>query len=233
MNIDIYKLGEKYNLTESEELAFNFIINNIEKSLDIGVRGVAKECFTSTSVIMNLSKKLGYKGFIDMIYRIEKSLKISEETKEKNKKLCLNYNDEKANYFQKLLEKQKHGPIFLDGKGFSSCISLYMKHKLMVLGYFAMISEFMESVEKTYNIPPILIVVSKSGETPALIQLCQKATNSKVNIISFTGVENSTVEKISTINFLIKDSNLLDDRNLEFNDFFGNCILFFEQLLSQ
>ena len=58
LEIDIYKLAEKYNLTESEEMAFKYIVNNFEKSLEIGVRGVAKKCFASTSVVMNLSKNL-------------------------------------------------------------------------------------------------------------------------------------------------------------------------------
>ena len=67
INIDIYKLGEKYHLTESEELALKYIVNNFEKSLEIGVRGVAKNCFASTSVVMNLARKFSYKGFVDGI----------------------------------------------------------------------------------------------------------------------------------------------------------------------
>lgn len=91
MEIDIYKLGERYNLTESEELALSYIVNNIDKALEIGVRGVAKECFASTSVVMNLSKKLGYKGFIDMVYRLELTLKSSLENKSITENYCLDF----------------------------------------------------------------------------------------------------------------------------------------------
>ncbi len=230
---DIYKFRGKYKLTESEEVAFNYIINNIDKSLEIGVRGVARECFTSTSVIMNLTKKLGYKGFIDMIYRIEKNYKLTETSKDINKGLCINFTEEKKERFIELLINKRTNPIYFDGKGFSHTVATYLKQKFMVSGYFAMMSGFLECVEKKQENTPTLIVVSKSGETPELKQLCERAIGFGVKVISFTGVENTSIGNISTINFLIENISLLDDRNLEYNDFYGNCILFFEELFSQ
>jgi DNA-binding MurR/RpiR family transcriptional regulator len=233
MDIDIYKLGEKFNLTESEELALRYIVNNIEKSLEIGVRGVAKECFASTSVVMNLSKKLGYKGFIDMVYRLELELKSTSIEKNITENFCIDFSIQKGMKFRNLLNKTKNKAIFVHGVGFSGPISKYICDKLMILGYFSMMSEYMESVEKNYEEKPLLIVVSKSGETSAILNLCQKAKLKNVPIIVFTGMKNSSMEKCSEITFVIKNSNPLDDRNLEKNDFFGNTILFFEELIEQ
>ena len=58
INIDIYKLGEKYHLTESEELALKYIVNNFEKSLEIGVRGVAKKLFCFNFCCYESCKKI-------------------------------------------------------------------------------------------------------------------------------------------------------------------------------
>ncbi|MGL5428061.1 MAG: hypothetical protein ACRDAS_09125, partial [Cetobacterium sp.] len=73
--------------------------------------------------------------------------------------------------------------------------------------------------------------VSKSGETAAILNLCNKAKANDVPIVVITGIAGSSMEKISEVTFVVKNSNLLDDRNLEKNDFFGNSILFFEELV--
>ncbi len=233
MEIDIFKLGERYNLTKSEELALRYIINNTEKSLEIGVRGVAGECFASTSVVMNLSKKLGYKGFIDMIYRLELSSKSTSAKESIIESYCSDFSVEKGEKFQSFIKKRKNRPIFVNGVGFSEPISKYLCGKLMVLGYFAMMSEYMENVEREYEEKPLLIVVSKSGETSATLNLCQKASAKKVPVVVITGIKGSSMEALSELTFVIKNSNLLDDRNLEKNDFFGNTILFFEELVEK
>lgn len=103
----------------------------------------------------------------------------------------------------------------------------------MVIGYFSMMSEYMENVERDYEERPVLIVVSKSGETAAILNLCQKAKAKEVPIIVLTGIKNSSMEELAELSFVIKNSNLLDDRNLEKNDFFGNAILFFEELVEE
>lgn len=233
MEIDIYKLGEKYGLTESEELALRYIVNNIEKALEIGVRGVAKECFASTSVVMNLSKKLGYKGFIDMVYRLELDFKSPSERKSITDSYCLDFSIQKGMKFRNLLKKIKNRPIFVHGVGFSNPIAKYIADKLMILGYFSMMSEYMESVEREYEKKQLLIVISKSGETAAILNLCQKARAKDVPVVVLTGLKDSSMEKLSELSFVIKNSNLLDDRNLEKNDFFGNTILFFEELVEE
>ncbi len=230
MEIDVYKLAEKYKLTESEEMALKFILNNIERSLEIGVRGVAKECYASSSVVMNLSKKLGYKGFIDMVYRLEQNLfKAENEFRQKNS-LCENFSPEMLERFLDRLHSQKNKPIFVHGLGFSHIVAQYIKDKLMVEGFFAMMSEYIETVENPAMDSPLLIFISKSGETSNLINLCERSQKSNARIISFVGREDSTIERLSDITFIIKDSNRYDDRNLRENDFFGNTILFFEFL---
>ena len=70
MKIDLSKIVKNKKITPIEEQVLEYIINNIDNVMDIGVRGVASKNYTSTSTIMRLSKKLGFTGFIDMIYNI-------------------------------------------------------------------------------------------------------------------------------------------------------------------
>lgn len=220
INIDIHKLGEKYHLTESEELALKYIVNNFEKSLEIGVRGVAKNCFASTSVVMSLAKKLGYKGFVDMVYRLEFSMKNSLSNSSSLNNYCLNLDEEKIRYFKSLMSDSTR-PIFVHGTGFSGAIAKYIADKLMVLGYYSSRSEYMETMEPKYSKKAVLLIASKSGETSHIITLCEKANLKNVPIVLFTGASNSSLEELADITFIIKDSNPIDDRNLKENDFLG------------
>lgn len=232
VEIDIYKFADKYNLTESEELALKYIVNNFEKSLEIGVRGVAKKCFASTSVVMNLAKKMEYKGFVDMVYRLEFNIKKQEQDFQRKDDYYTKINHIKLKKFKKIIS-DKRKPIFVHGLGFSSSVVRYISDKLMILGYNAMRTEYMETMKDKYEGGKgVLIIISKTGETSNMFPLCEKARESKVPIILFTGAQNSTVEKMADLTFRVKDSNPFDDRNLEKNDFFGNAILFFENLMN-
>ena len=67
---DISKLIQGKKLSELDIKVLHYIIENIDDVLDKGVRGVAKDNYTSPSTIIRLSKKLGYTGFIDLYYQL-------------------------------------------------------------------------------------------------------------------------------------------------------------------
>ena len=68
--IDLSKLTDGKNLSEMEKTVLYYIVEHIDEVLKMGVRGVAKENFTSSSTITRLTKKLGYSGFVDMYYKL-------------------------------------------------------------------------------------------------------------------------------------------------------------------
>lgn len=55
--VDLSKLTAGKNLTEVEDSVLRYIIEHMDSMLKMGVRGVAKENYTSTSTIMRLTKK--------------------------------------------------------------------------------------------------------------------------------------------------------------------------------
>ena len=69
MEIDIEKLTCGIQLTDIERNVLEYLLTHLDQALKLGVRGVARENFTSTSTVMRLSRKLGYNGFIEMYYR--------------------------------------------------------------------------------------------------------------------------------------------------------------------
>ena len=58
------------SLTDTEQAVLEYLLLHLDEALKLGVRGVAKANFTSTSTVMRLSRKLGYNGFIEMYYKL-------------------------------------------------------------------------------------------------------------------------------------------------------------------
>ena len=75
MKFDIYKLADKYKLTETEVQVLRYILDNHEQSMNMAVRDVANLNYTSAATVIKLSKKMGYTGYIDMVYRLNFMIK--------------------------------------------------------------------------------------------------------------------------------------------------------------
>lgn len=70
MKFDIYKMVEKYHLTETEKEVLQYLLDNYEAVLHMAVRDVANANYTSAATIIKMSKKMGYTGYTDMVYRL-------------------------------------------------------------------------------------------------------------------------------------------------------------------
>lgn len=241
--LDISKISNKNHLTKIEETILAYIINNIDNVKEIGVRGIAKQHYTSTTTIMNLSKKLGYSGFLDMYYNLY--FKLKNKNKHINREVPDDYfgvnvdeimslvDNVSINKFVDMLIENRNETIYTCGQGFSLFIAEYITRKLLVIGFNCILSEAYES----YDVNPIkaklFINVSKSGETDFLVDVTKSAKKNGIKVVSFTGQSENTIAKLSDVNFKIYDMHSIDDRNKLSNSFYGNVIILFEMLIGK
>lgn len=242
MQVDINKIVSKFNLNDIEEKILVYVIENIKDIKKLGVRGLAEKHYTSTTTIMNLAKKLGYSGFLDMYYNLNFMLKNKNEyvLKSNNKYSgidldellsLISYKD--VEKFITLLKDNKKEVIYTLGQGFSIGIVQYITKKLVGLGFKCIYSDSYESYDVNPIKGKILITISKSGETDFLIKNGISAKNNGIKLISFTGDSENTLGKISDINFKIYDMHTMDDRNKLSNSFFPNILMLFEFLIGE
>lgn len=241
--VDLSKLIDGKNLTEIESNVLYYIVNNIDNVLKMGVRGIAKENFTSSSTIMRLTKKLGYSGFIDMYYKLVPIVKRAQNIVDVDMQFinsfCSNslfqynsYNQMKK-FAQKICQAEGKS-IFIYGTGFSGMVSEYFTKKLLVLGKPCIFSNGMDSIgifENNLDNIGILIVVSKSGETKSVVERIKTANENGIFTVSFTNEKKNPVNELADISFRIEDSNKLDDRNMMPNTFFPNVLMLMEVLI--
>ncbi|MFT8312668.1 MAG: MurR/RpiR family transcriptional regulator [Clostridium sp.] len=240
--LDISKIIDKYHLSKIEEKILIYIINNIDNVKEIGVRGIAKEHYTSTTTIMNLSKKLGYSGFLDMYYNLHFKLrnkssyydrKVFNDYYGVNVDEILSIDDDSIDKFINMLIENKNEVIYTYGFGLSLFIAEYITRKLLIMGFNCIISDCHELYAVNTLKAKLFINVSKSGETKYLVDVSEYAKKNHIKMISFIGNIESTIGKLSDINFKIHDMHAMDDRNKLPNLFYGNVIILFEILLNK
>lgn len=240
MDFDFKKIVNNKNITNLEKQVLEYIIDNIYEVKNMGIREIAKENYTSTSTIMRLSKKLGYTGFTDMLYNLESLAKgavndigeVPENFSGINiEEILENIKDEDIDEFLHLMKGD--GYIFIYATGFSRIIAEYLYKKLIVLGKQCIFSYGGDSYavfENHLKNTSSLVVISKSGETPIVLEKVKTAKEKNIKVISFTREIDNSIAKNSNINFRIMDIHKLDDKNMYPNSFFPNIIGFIEYL---
>lgn len=241
--IDLSKLTDGKNLSEMEKTVLYYIVEHIDEVLKMGVRGVAKENFTSSSTIMRLTKKLGYSGFVDMYYKLLPMVKNAEGCIDEDiqfiNSFCSNtllqYNSyEQMKLFARKICELDNQFIFIYATGFSAMSAEYFNRKLLVLGRKCIVSSGMDSIgvfENNLADMGMLITISRSGETQSVVDRVKIAKENGIFIVSFTNELENRVNALADIAFRIEDSNKLDDRNMMANTFFPNVLMLMELLI--
>lgn len=241
--MDISKIIENKGLTERETEVLKYIIENIDNVNKMGVRGIAKKNFTSTSTIMRLSKKLGYSGFLEMQYNLlsivknetDRDINNSNFIDSLNMDSIIKMNERKDidNFIDILLEENSKF-IFIYGNGFSSIVAEYINKKLLVMGKRCILSNGTDSIgifENNLDCISCIIVFSKSGESPMVLNKVKTAKEHNIKVVSFTNEGENSVSKLADIRFRIQDSNKLDVRNLMPNTFFPKMLAMIEFII--
>ncbi|MEN8078691.1 MurR/RpiR family transcriptional regulator [Clostridioides difficile] len=241
--MDLSKLVENKGLTEIELKVLNYMIDNIEDLNKMGVRGIAKNNFTSTSTIMRLAKKLGYSGFLEMQYNLLSLTKneLADNLHEsdfieslKMNNLLQGVSNEDINKFLDILFDDNQKFIFIYANGFSGIVAEYINKKFLVMGKRCILSNGTDSIgvfENNLDFISSIIVISKSGETPMVLNKVRTAKEHNIKVVSFTNELENSISKISDISFKIEDTNKLDDRNIMPNTFFPKVLIIVELLV--
>lgn len=220
-------------MKESEERIFDYISNNIEECIEIGIRGVAKKTYTSTSSIVRLSKKLGYKGYTDMTYSL-RSDKVKNEFMPVD--IDSRYRVRNRSEVAKFIDCLLHKKIAVYGEEFSGIVAHYINNRLFTLGIESHLLDcidsklFFDGIGKTYG---ALIVISNTGESSKCLNILKNAEDSSKDYltVSFTGKVENTIAKNSDVSFVVEGISTENKIVKQPTPFYGNVILGFEELL--
>ncbi|ARY92698.1 MULTISPECIES: MurR/RpiR family transcriptional regulator [Lacticaseibacillus] len=238
------KLVASKHLSETELTVLQYMIANIDRVLDMGVREVAKANYTSATTVMRLAHKMGYRGFIELQYKLMTMLRngetgiqathdsqdplISEATKKNNIIKFQTVAQQIASVDNKCL--------YVYAAGFSSVIGNYMFKKFQILGkrcFFSTPGDSAALLENCLEDLGLFIVVSKSGETQTVIDKATLVSSLLVPIVAFTGKDDSSLAKIANWAIAVPDEFPLDDLNQRASLFYPRMLTAFELVISE
>lgn len=242
MNLDLNKLTCTASLTDTERAVLEFLLTHIDEALKLGVRGVAKANFTSTSTVMRLSRKLGYNGFIEMYYKLLGAAGKGTPVYELNEGFLSHFagdgNVSMENYRSLRLAAQRihktDQMVFIYGMGFSSMMAEYLAKKLLVLGIKCIFSDGADSIgvfENNLEDIGVFIAFSRSGRSPYVLNRVKMAKENSVFTMGFTNDGASPLKEYCSCVIEVPDDNPLDDRNMKPTLFFSKTITMIELLI--
>jgi Transcriptional regulators len=241
-SLDIEKIVGDAQLTDIEMSVLRFLIAHIDSALEMGVREIAKENYTSTSTVMRLSKKLGYNGFIDMYYKLLAHNNSTEDMNNSSRTFVEQFEDPiEVKYDQysaiKVAAKEiadAKNLVFIYGTGFMGMMAEYLAKKLLVIGVKAIYSNGADSIgifENNLEDISVLILFSRSGRSNHVINRATTAKENGIYTISFLNDKDSPLADESDCLIKVHDDNIFDDRNQKPTLFFSKVIGMIELLI--
>lgn len=231
--MNIFNILRDTPLHKTEIAILDYIQNNTERCLHEGIRNTATTCHSNPSTLIRLAKKLGYSGWLEMVYFIK--FNIAQPRLELT-------NDRQFMHIQSshemhdLFTQINNHKLLIHGSGFSQLIAQYIYNKFLVTGVNASLAlwpdyEILE--QKTTTPWDGIWIVSKSGRSTSTLNWINALKHKDIQLVCFTGDQNSPLAQAADTAFIIHDPQKYDDDIYWSNPFFGYCILAFEQFLKQ
>lgn len=226
------------NLNEQETNVITSIVSHIEKGgKRPGISRIAAENYVSASFIVKLCKKLGFAGYTELYYYLQKNRPSVPAS-------LMDYPPEEFQKFYSILWQGRERNGFAVGEGFGDIVAEYMMTRLGICGFHVFnrvhFYDYMlfrregkngRNVVTSNILPSFIIAISQSGETDTVLTNVRRAKEEGFRVISFTRVADSSLAKMSDALFLVDPVSQVLAGQMP-NPFFGKVILLFEQLLS-
>lgn len=233
--MNIQNLANKFNLNETEKNILLFIEHHAKDIKELGIRGVAKQCYTSPATIVNLAKKMNFSGYSELVFKmkenklIENDANLAEVT---DLPFYQTLSDRYFSEFEQILNDYKDKTIMILGSGFSQIIANYINESLILNGFRSITNSHLELIRKEYAGETLIIVVTESGETSRLKELVKQSYENGVEVLSFVGNPNSGIANYSRLTVATHDDIQFSSTPYDPHLFYGSVLLVYELLIS-
>ena len=216
------KLFDK--LTNSEQKVFTYIYENQNKIINMKINDLAKATYTSKTVIINLSQKLGFEGFSDLKYYLKSNNKLNSRNNNIDLQILLKENIQKTFIItekdlyekaSKMITNSK--TIYVFARGTSKAAGYYLNHLLLTIGIkciFVKDYNLLTLVGNKLEKDEVVILLSLSGNTEKIIEVVNISKLKGSPTIGITSFGNGNLARLCdlTLNFVS------DNTETKFND---------------
>ncbi|EFE94065.1 MurR/RpiR family transcriptional regulator [Serratia odorifera] len=217
-------------LSKTDLMVLEYIYQFPELCIDDGIRAVSARCYSSPSTVVRLAKKLGFRGYLELVYFIKFNLVVPPAGQSSLESGIASSVQQQTRF----LELLDHGKILIHGSGFSQLVAQYMYNKFMTLGidsYLSLWPDFDILDQKMRFRFDMVIVISKSGNSGSALSWGDAVKRNHIQLAAFCGDGDSPLAQRADMTFIFEDRQKYDHDIYYPNPFFGHCLLGFENLV--
>ncbi|RKX75439.1 MAG: MurR/RpiR family transcriptional regulator [Spirochaetes bacterium] len=213
------------SLSPSEKKVGDFVLKNAHEVMSMTMADLAASCGVSDATTLRFSRRLGYRGWLELKVALIRSLPETEEPKKKNAPRDFDYKD----LFTEIIGKSKEAlddtlmvfngsemdaavktirkarRILIVGSGTSGPVANDLYNRLFRLDLFCHIETdgLLQVMHASLLTPKdILFVISQSGEAESILRVAEVARKNGTPIITITGSRLSGLARLSDYLFL-------------------------------
>lgn len=197
------------DLTQSEKIIADYFIENKDKNEGFSANSIANKLHVSEASLTRFSKKCGFNGYREFIYRYKANIQHGETIQDElTQKVLTDYDEILNKTFSLLDEKQikrvvslftNAKRVYFYGVGSSGLVAQEMKSRFMRLGLFCDAftdPDLMKMNSALVEDETLVVALSLSSETDAVLSAVEQAHKNKAKIILFTANKTGSYEKL-------------------------------------
>ncbi len=195
-------------LTESEKIAADFFINNIEQKVDFSASHISELLHVSEASLTRFAKKCGFSGYREFIYVYK--LNITEPSNiytQLTRKVLADYdeilnktysliNEEQIENIIQLLINAKQ--VYFYGMGSSGLVAQEMKSRFMRIGLICDAftdADLMRINSSLLNEDSVVVALSISSDTSVVLNSLEQAQQRNAKTILLTANKNTSIDE--------------------------------------
>lgn len=216
-----------------------FIEDNSERIVKgMTITELANYNYTSISSVFRLARKLGFKGYTDLVYALS-----NPDLDERLDHLDDQHIQDLSRGFLRLFQNNEETlnalvtenppkkAVLVVGNGYSKIMADFLSMRFLAKGIQSSAissSDTMQILRNNLKSLSHVFCVFKSGETSSVIVFLEFAKEHTIPIISFTQNESSTISKLSDYSFIIDKGPTQDWDNANATAYYSMLLLYFE-----
>lgn len=216
-------------LSDTEKRIAHFIIENKKSIKDMGISTISKKTQSSNSTVSRLISKLGYSGFGEfkaMISREDNGQNLADAKEEQVTEIISGYYNQLTQSASELLNVDdvsrivkginQANQVLICGIGNSGLTAIEFKYRLTRMGINAdALTDPHMMLMRTALLSEndVVIIISNSGKTPAILKTCQMAADLSVPIYAITNHKHTPLIEYADIAlYTSHKSSIHDDK---------------------
>lgn len=201
---------KEFSLNDTDDSIIDYIRVHKSSIQDLSIHQIAKELFLSPNSIMRMAKKLGYSGFAELKFSLQKeSVPNQLETVERrvldkvpeNITKTLDVIDDAA-LDELVAAMHKSGRILFAGVGDSTsmCEIIYKYLRVVdkTVEYYSQVHD-LEYAMRQYKEEDLIFFISTSGQTPRILSMAKQAKDAKIPCVCLTHFGENPLSKLCKI----------------------------------